>query len=194
MVMESWYNGRKIWYREREDISRYFRGLPERKDWFRHRWSSCLSACSTASQFWCDSGFDSSVKLSKMLTQLVQLLCYDFTEINRVRTNLSEPRSLKIRDRSQISCVISLLLKLRPCIPCLWKASTLSARQTVNKHKPPLKPRSQTNQISTHRCCWWKNRRKVRRLASCSTWASLAGWRLSRRLKKGEKCKQTFPM
>ena len=47
-----------------------------------------------------------------------------------VFSHLSEPTSLNIRDRSQISWVTSLFLKLRPCIPCLWKASTLSVKHT----------------------------------------------------------------
>lgn len=41
-------------------------------------------------------------------------------------TTLSEPKSLNILELSEISCVISLDLKLRPCIPCLQKANTLS--------------------------------------------------------------------
>ena len=45
----------------------------------------------------------------------------------------SDPKSLNILDRSQISWVISLFLKLRPCMPCLWNANTLSARQTRNR-------------------------------------------------------------
>ena len=44
---------------------------------------------------------------------------------------LSEPKSLKILDLSHISCVTSLFLKLRPCIPWRWKARTLSARTTA---------------------------------------------------------------
>ena len=46
---------------------------------------------------------------------------------------LSEPTSLNILVLSWISCVTSLLLKLLPCIPCLWKASTLSVKHTKNK-------------------------------------------------------------
>ena len=53
-------------------------------------------------------------------------------------TYLSEPRSLNILVRSKISCVTSLFLKLRPCIPCLWNASTLSARQTAKDWPYPL--------------------------------------------------------
>ena len=54
-------------------------------------------------------------------------------EVQKQVSHLSEPRSLKILDLSQISCVTSLFLKLRPCMPCLWKARTLSAKQTGNK-------------------------------------------------------------
>ena len=43
---------------------------------------------------------------------------------------LSDPTSLNILDLSQISWVTSLFLKLLPCIPCLWKASTESVKQT----------------------------------------------------------------
>ena len=53
-------------------------------------------------------------------------------------SHLSEPRSLKILDLSQISCVTSLFLKLRPCMPCLWKARTLSAKQTGTKRGASL--------------------------------------------------------
>jgi hypothetical protein len=48
-------------------------------------------------------------------------------------TDLSDPTSLNILDLSQISCVTSLFLKLLPCIPCLWNASTLSVRQTMHE-------------------------------------------------------------
>ena len=50
-----------------------------------------------------------------------------------ISSYLSDPTSLNILDLSQISWVTSLFLKLLPCIPCLWKASTESVKQTGNK-------------------------------------------------------------
>lgn len=45
-------------------------------------------------------------------------------------TYLSDPSSLYVLLGSLISCVTSPFLKLLPCMPCLWNASTLSGKQT----------------------------------------------------------------
>ena len=46
-------------------------------------------------------------------------------------TYRSLPITRKDRVWSFISCVTSLSFKLRPCMPCSWKARTLSCKQTV---------------------------------------------------------------
>lgn len=77
-----------------------------------------------------------------------------------LKANLSDPRSLKTRVSSKISWTISLFLRLLPCIPCLWKARTESARHTI--HKTRNKTRDQRTETEfrtwkTYRSSLWRN-------------------------------------
>ncbi len=50
-----------------------------------------------------------------------------------IETYLSDPSNLNTLDLSQISCETSFALKVLPCIPCLWKANTLSCKHTIKE-------------------------------------------------------------